>query len=40
MKLLAYILRLVVRVISNLLYLLAFCVVALLLAMMLYSLWC
>nr|DAI80856.1 MAG TPA: hypothetical protein [Bacteriophage sp.] len=40
MKLLAYILRLVVRVISSLLYLLAFCVVALLLAMMLYSLWC
>ena len=30
MKLLAYILRLVVRVISSLLYLLAFCVVALL----------
>ena len=40
MKALVYILRLVVRVVANLLYLLAFCVVALLLAMMIYSLWC
>lgn len=40
MKLLVYILRLAVRVVVNLLYLLAFCVVALLLAMMIYSLWC
>lgn len=40
MKALAYIIRLVARVVSNLLYLLAFSVVALLLAMMLYSFWC
>lgn len=40
MKPLVYILRLVVRVVINFLYLLAFCVVALLLAMMIYSLWC
>lgn len=40
MKALVYILRLVARVVINLLYLLGFCVVALLLAMMLYSLWC
>lgn len=40
MKRLAYIIRLMARVVVNLLYLLAFCVVALLLAMMIYSLWC
>ena len=40
MKPLVYILRLVVRVVINLLYFMAFCVVALLLAMMIYSLWC
>lgn len=40
MKRLAYIVRLMARVVVNLLYLLAFCVVALLLAMMIYSLWC
>nr|DAG32837.1 MAG TPA: hypothetical protein [Caudoviricetes sp.] len=40
MKALAYILRLVVRVVANLLYFIAWLVVLALLAMMLYSLWC
>lgn len=40
MKLLAYILRLVVRVISSLLYFMAWSVVLVLLAMMLYAFWC
>ena len=40
MKPLAYILRLVVRVVANLLYFMACGVVLALLAMMLYSLWC
>lgn len=40
MKLLAYILRLVVRVISNLLYFMAWSVVLALLAMTLYAFWC
>lgn len=40
MKLLTYILRLVVRVVANLLYFMAWSVVLALLAMMLYSLWC
>lgn len=40
MKLLAYILRLVVRVIANLLYFMAWSVVLVLLAMMLYAFWC
>lgn len=39
MKVLAYILRLVVRVVANLLYFIAWLVVLALLAMMLYSLW-
>lgn len=40
MKPLVYILRLVVRVVANLLYFIAWLVVLALLAMMLYSLWC
>lgn len=40
MKRLAYIVRLTTTRAINLLYLLGFCVVALLLAMMIYSLWC
>ena len=40
MKLLAYILRLVVRVVANLLYFMAWSVVLALLAMTLYAFWC
>lgn len=40
MKLLAYRLRLVVRVVANLLYFMAWSVVLALLAMTLYAFWC
>lgn len=40
MKLLTYILRLVVRVVANLLYFMAWSVVLALLAMTLYAFWC
>lgn len=40
MKPLAYILRLVVCVVANLLYFMAWSVVLVLLAMMLYAFWC